>query len=387
MAQKKLNQTTGQKQKLKILTKGIMVAGGVSVIGVYIYATMFFNAAMIDDSLAETNARAMMGYEVKAGEMMIHYLWHADDPLKSVKGPDAVSLGKEVTVVSENSGIRGLNPGTGKKGINLEIPALRELNSEGIDISFDFKRAEDNCDFFSRGSCFNFGMKKGRLIISYSVRVCDNKTMQVTEITKYEIPADDEFRNYRFLYNPEKGLGEIFVNGIVIWSHLVNEQTPLAWKKSDNIIIGKNMKGDGSIKAIFANLIVRAAPHINKIPVRLLSFEAIARENDVMIRWFTSREMDTDSFRIERSVNGEDFIFINNVKAAGNSSSLQAYALIDNDPLVNERAYYRMVLTNKPLKSISVPVIGFRYRKDHIENMPVQKIEAKIKEELKEVIQ
>jgi hypothetical protein len=34
------------------------------------------------------------------------------------------------------------------------------------------------------------------------------------------------------------------------------------------------------------------------------------------------------------------------------------------------------------LSSITVPVIGYKYRKNHIENMPVEQAEALIKQEM-----
>jgi hypothetical protein len=86
---------------------------------------------------------------------------------------------------------------------------------------------------------------------------------------------------------------------------------------------------------------------------------------------------------VERSLNGTDFEPIGSVKASGNSDKLQAYALADMHPVEGSTAYYRLVPTNKPLKSITVPLIGYKYRKDHIENMTPEQAEAKILNESK----
>ncbi len=88
--------------------------------------------------------------------------------------------------------------------------------------------------------------------------------------------------------------------------------------------------------------------------------------------------------RIERSENGTDFVEIGRVKAAGNSDRLKAYALYDIHPVVDKPAFYRLVPTNKAVTSITVPVIGYKYRNDHIESMPVDQAEAIIKEKIEE---
>ena len=228
----------------------------------------------------------------------------------------------------------------------------------------------------------NFGMKKGNIIISYKVSTGGGKTDQVEESTRYEIPMDNDFRNYRFTYNPQTGKAEIFVNKVTIWSHEGPEQSPLIWKSWDNVMIGRGMNGDGSNKVILDNLVIRSTKTVNRMPIHLLNFEAKAQDEKVMVRWFTAKEMDTDSFLVERSLNGQDFEEIGRVKAVVNSTTLQAYALMDVHPVVDKPAYYRLIPTNKALKSITVPVIGYKYRKNHIETIPVQQVEAQIKEQL-----
>lgn len=381
MRDNRLKQQPTQKQKLTILTKGIMLAGGTSIICLIAYFTVMFNSADVEISKAEAQARMMMGYEVGDGEVISSFTWDNKNAAKAFNGPDAISISQSAVVMPDGHGeTNGLSAGTDKKDINLEIPAAKEFNTEGIDISFDFRRMEESCDFYSRGNYFNFGMRKGKIVISYKVSVGDGKGVTVNKETRYEIPMDDEFRNYRFLYNPPKGKAEIFVNGVTVWSHEGPEQAPLFWKSWDNVIIARGMNGNGSNKVILDNLVVRSTSHVDRMPIHLLNFEAKGEADHVMIRWFTAKETDTDTFLIERSTNGIDFVEIGRVKAAGNSSSLNAYALVDKNPIVDAASYYRLIPSNKPLKSITVPVIGYKYRKEHIENMPIQKVEAAVKE-------
>jgi hypothetical protein len=359
-----------------------MIAAGGSIIGIFIYMTTFFNAAAVDDALAETHARSMMGYDINDGDVIASFNWDEKVAGKATVGPDAIDISKSAEVTADGfNETSGLSAGKGKKEINMQVPADKEFNTEGIDISFDFRRMEETCDFYSRGNYFNLGMKKGKITISYKVCLGNNKTDRVDETTKYEIPKDDDYRNYRFTYDPQTGRGEIFVDKVVVWSHEGPEQAPLFWNAWDNVVIGRGMIGNGEEKAMLDNFTVKSTTHVSKMPIHLLNFEAMAKEDHVMIRWFTIKEVDVDSFRVERSMNGTDFEPIGNIKAAGNSVTLQAYALADMHPVENAAAYYRLVPTNKPIKSITVPVIGYKYRKDHIESMAPEQAEAFMKKQ------
>lgn len=382
MTTHRMKQYQSQSQKMTTLTKGVLIVGATSVIGLSVYFTTMFNtAADIKEAKAEAQARIMMGYEVGEGEVIASFTWDEKNASEAAAGPDAISISKSAIIMPDGTDeTNGLSAGTDRKDINLEIPASTEFNTEGIDISFDFRRTEESCDFYSRGNYFNFGMRKGKIVIMYKVGVGDGKGISVHDETKYEIAMDNEFRNYRFLYDPQIGKAEIFVNGVTIWSHEGPEQAPLMWKAWDNVIIGRGMNGNGTNTVILDNLIIRSTAHVDKMPVRLLNFEAKGEQDYVMISWYTAKEVDTDTFLIERSVNGTDFIEIGRVKAAGNSTTLQAYALVDKNPVADAASYYRLIPTNKPLKSITIPVIGYKYRKDHIENMPVQKVEAAVQE-------
>ncbi len=385
MAGYKLRQRQVQKPRLTIMTRGILIAGGSSILAAVAYFTIIIHSADVSQSLAEQHARTMMGYDNAEGEVICSFTWDGNNVFKASHGTDAVSGSSTAVVLHDmNTESNGLSAGSDKKDINLEIPGTGEFNTEGIDIAFDFRRMEESCDFYSRGSYFNFGMKKGNITIAYKVSTSDGKTEKVNETTRYEIPMDNDFRNYRFMYDPQTGKGEIMVNGVTVWSHTGPEQAPLYWRSNDNVMIARGMNGNGTNSVILDNLVIRSTRNVISFPIHLLNFEAKAEEGQtaVMVRWFTAREIDTDSFRIERSDNGVDFTEIGRVKAAGNTDKLQAYALYDIHPIVGKPAYYRLVPNNKALTSITIPVIGYKYRKNHIENMPVEQAEAAIRETL-----
>ncbi|HMR46612.1 MAG TPA: hypothetical protein PKC85_07530 [Bacteroidia bacterium] len=357
-----------QRQKMSLMHKAIFVTAGTSIMGLAVYLTVVMNTSNVTDSRAGALTNMIQGYDVNNGEVICAFDWNGDDPTKASKGPDAIKISPFAAVMSEGvEGTNGLSAGKSKDGIDLTIPTDNYFNTDGIDISFDYKRLDDECDFVSRGRYFNFGMKKGKLIIAYRVNLEKGRSYSVNETTNYELIKDNDFRNYRFVYNPNTGKGEIMVDDVVVWNYQGPKERSMFWKNSDNIVIAKNMSGGGTDKTILDNFIIRSTTHVQQLPITLLSFQAEARDHHVMVSWYTSRETDIDSFIVERSVDAIEYQKIGAIKANGNSEVLRAYAFVDKTPLENKIAYYRLMPSNKPLKSIAVPIIGYRYRMNHPE--------------------
>ena len=62
------------------------------------------------------------------------------------------------------------------------------------------------------------------------------------------------------------------------------------------------------------------------IPVKLLSFLAIKKDNNVELSWKTSAEFNTDRFELEHSIDGLSFSKIHSVSASGNSGTGRSYS-------------------------------------------------------------
>ncbi len=78
------------------------------------------------------------------------------------------------------------------------------------------------------------------------------------------------------------------------------------------------------------------------MPVTFLSFTARKEGSTSLLNWSTATETNSDKFIVERSANGSDFKEqIGTVKAAGNSTTVQNYSLVDGSPL-NKWNYYRL---------------------------------------------
>lgn len=82
------------------------------------------------------------------------------------------------------------------------------------------------------------------------------------------------------------------------------------------------------------------------LPIELVFFGIEKSDlNETHLIWETSSEKNNDFFTIERSIDGENFFPIGQVKGAGNSNSILNYQFIDKSPL-KELGYYRLKQTD-----------------------------------------
>jgi hypothetical protein len=349
-------------QKFKILQRGTLIAGGVSIVAMAAYL-------LIGIQTAKTNSSAASGFElltndpINNGEILCGYTWE-DTVSKADVGPGCRNVSKDAMI--ENGGrdnSRGLSAGTSGKNINMDLGNDPLFNSDGADMSIDFCRYEATGNFFSRGNYFNFGMKNGFLCIKYRLKKENGKNINVDEMTRYEIPLDTVFRNYRFIYNAVEAKGEVFVDNIPVWSSSADEGDKLCWNTGDPLILGNEINGESKGRVVFDNLIIRSTSRGRTMPLRLLSFTAELRGENVMINWFTAKEENVDYFRVEKSSDTYSYKEIGRVKASGNSSELKAYALLDMHPGTGI-SYYRLSLPNTDVKSVWVPVIALRIKEN-----------------------
>ena len=77
--------------------------------------------------------------------------------------------------------------------------------------------------------------------------------------------------------------------------------------------------------------------------VSFVDFSAEAIDRNVLLRWSTASEINSDYFSIERSLDGENFTVIAQVQAAGSSQDLLEYEFVDvNAFMPNTQYYYRV---------------------------------------------
>ncbi|WP_342087775.1 T9SS type A sorting domain-containing protein [Dyadobacter sp. OTU695] len=75
------------------------------------------------------------------------------------------------------------------------------------------------------------------------------------------------------------------------------------------------------------------------LPVTLVEFNAVRRENAALLSWVTTYESNSDHFAIERSGNGKQWETIAMVKSHRESGEKQSYTFTDTIPLPSENLY------------------------------------------------
>ena len=82
----------------------------------------------------------------------------------------------------------------------------------------------------------------------------------------------------------------------------------------------------------------------NPLPVELLYFEGIKHPLFNLLEWSTASEYNSDYFKIEKSVDGENWLNMSTITASGNSTQEIKYSIIDLnvDPIIN---YLQQIIT------------------------------------------
>ena len=82
--------------------------------------------------------------------------------------------------------------------------------------------------------------------------------------------------------------------------------------------------------------------YISPLPVELLDFTAKCLEdNTVKIDWSTASENNSSYFEVRKSIDGYTWNTINTIPAAGNSTELLEYSILDREVSLNN-VYYRL---------------------------------------------
>lgn len=81
------------------------------------------------------------------------------------------------------------------------------------------------------------------------------------------------------------------------------------------------------------------------LPIELLSFTSECIDQKVVLKWITGTEHDNDYFSIEQSIDGLNWVNIENIPGAGNSTSEITYNFFDLGRY-NHLSYYRLKQTD-----------------------------------------
>jgi hypothetical protein len=86
------------------------------------------------------------------------------------------------------------------------------------------------------------------------------------------------------------------------------------------------------------------------LPITLIDFTARLHGSQVLLKWQTATESNSDHFEVQHAANATSFSFLTNVAAAGNSTFRQDYSTIDPSPYTGLN-YYRLKQVDQDGKS------------------------------------
>ncbi len=122
----------------------------------------------------------------------------------------------------------------------------------------------------------------------------------------------------------------------------VDIPNPLTWAVSTPGGTGSTCDSNcGAATAYCVHQRILPSPTIEVLPVELTSFTARTNNENVDLNWETASELNSQSFQIEKSNNGEDFKMIGEVRSAGTTAETQYYNFTDNNPSKGTN-YYRL---------------------------------------------
>lgn len=96
------------------------------------------------------------------------------------------------------------------------------------------------------------------------------------------------------------------------------------------------------------------------LPVKLGSFTAVKQNTQVKVSWSTTQEVNSQSFAVERSADGNSFTTIGTVAAKGFSSVTTNYSFNDKQPLTGNN-YYRLKQVDQDDKAVYSAVVKINF--------------------------
>ncbi len=100
----------------------------------------------------------------------------------------------------------------------------------------------------------------------------------------------------------------------------------------------------------------------NALPVKLTDFTVTPKGNDAILQWSTQQEINSKSFTVQRSDDGQHFENIGSVDANGTTYSISRYSFIDPGIIASGKTvvYYRLQAIDIDDKSALTNIISLR---------------------------
>lgn len=117
-----------------------------------------------------------------------------------------------------------------------------------------------------------------------------------------------------------------------------NESINFSILAASNPLLVNDANCGGSVQSATTYTIID--DDVSVLPVELVNFTGQVAEGGVRLAWQTSQEKASDHFEVRRSLNGQDWQVLGQVRAAGNATHRQSYSFLDQNPVA--QAYYQL---------------------------------------------
>lgn len=279
-------------------------------------------------------------------QVVSQFNWNANPPTAAAVGPNATSAGTSATCSTGGvGGTFGLNPGSPNTDINLTVPNTGNIfDLPNLDMSIDYRRNESTAQMVKR-AVFTTNTGGGVANFRVTYRVNNAGTPVTVTSSNVAIPLDNTFRNYRFTYDNCTGVGQMYVNNVVVWtSPSPTVGLNLYWVGDGSVVIGQDMDGASNNVPNLDNFIWQGFT-CSTLPIELSGFHVIKTGKGNYITWTTATEINNDYFTVEKSQDGFNWSEVTRVYGAGNSTSSRTYRALDASPEPTMN-YYRLLQTD-----------------------------------------
>lgn len=188
----------------------------------------------------------------------------------------------------------------------------------------------------------NFGMNNGNLYVNFTTTQGSNPgVVSVNSGNIVAIPDDHSFHHYRFKYDNNTGVANVWLDEQIVYTYTGTAGRPLSWSGAGNVIIGENMDATSRNVAVLSNFTIQNPAIASALPAKLLSFTANENNHTALLQWSMNRESGVAHYIIERSADNLLFAALKTVAVSGTNTSINQYRESDVAPLKGS-GYYRL---------------------------------------------
>ncbi|WP_156152433.1 T9SS type A sorting domain-containing protein [Flammeovirga sp. OC4] len=172
------------------------------------------------------------------------------------------------------------------------------------------------------------------------VNVSSEFQWRVTDLDEGDAPFSKESNAEIFAYYSALTRSPNFI--LAIWNDL--DLGVPKWKKAGDPL--HNTETYFETEAVSFSekyLAIATIDDATDLPVELISFNANAEDQQVILDWATASEINNDHFEVQRSIDGKNWSTLATIEGAGNSSVRLDYEFIDANPVMNQLSFYRLI--------------------------------------------